>query len=262
MQLEHEFHVQAPPQRVWSVLTDLERVATCMPGARLEGRQGEDYTGRVKVKIGAVVAEFQGVARFVEYDEAAQAFSVRAEGRDVRGQSSASATVRAAVAAQGQGAQVSVTTSLDTAGKIAQFGRAIMNEVSEALLKEFVARLSQLLEQEGPASAGPAPAEAASGTAAGTAAGPGPEPAPAKAATARDEQDEVLDLGAVGGAALVRRFAPVGAAVLAAALTGFVVGRATRRRTGTARAPQQAAPGVLLVRESGPGVLFGQWQDQ
>ena len=144
MELTHAFTVRAPVDRAWEVLTDLERIAPCMPGAQLQGVEGDDHRGVVKVKVGPMTATYTGVARFVERDAAGRRAVVRAEGRDVRGQGNANATITARLApdgADGAATHVELVTDLAITGKVAQFGRGVLAEVSAKLLDQFVAAL-------------------------------------------------------------------------------------------------------------------------
>lgn len=142
MELTNEFRVAIPIEEAWAVLTDVERVAPCMPGAELREVEGEEYHGIVKVKVGPVSAEYQGAARFVEKDDSGHRAVLRAEGRETRGQGNANATVTAELQAEGDHlTRVSVVTDLVLSGKAAQFGRGVMADVSAKLINQFVACL-------------------------------------------------------------------------------------------------------------------------
>src|ERR1700759_2934431 len=95
MQLKNDFHVSVPIDAAWAVLTDLERIAPCMPGAELQEVEGDEYRGVVKVKVGPISAQYKGTARFVEKDDTQHRAVLLAEGRDTRGQGNASAPVTA-----------------------------------------------------------------------------------------------------------------------------------------------------------------------
>lgn len=138
MELTNEFDVEVPVEQAWAVLTDLERIAPCMPGAQLTEVEGEEYRGTVKVKVGPITAQYKGVAKFAEKDDAAHRAVIDAQGRDTRGQGNANATITASLAAAGEGTRVSITTDLKLTGKVAQFGRGAIQDVSGALLGQFV----------------------------------------------------------------------------------------------------------------------------
>src|SRR5881409_859810 len=125
MELTNEFRVGVPPAHAWAVLTDVERIAPCMPGAQLQEVEGEEYRGVVKVKVGPVTAQYKGKATFVERDEAGYKAVLKAEGRDTRGQGNASAIITAQLAQEGDGTQVKVITDLTITGRAAQFGRGV-----------------------------------------------------------------------------------------------------------------------------------------
>src|SRR5947209_6742426 len=141
MELTNEFRVAAPVEQAWAVLTDVERIAPCLPGAQLQEVEGDEYRGVVKVKVGPITAQYKGAASFVERDEANLRAVLRAEGRDTRGQGNASATITATLTPDGDGTRVSVVTDLTVTGKVAQFGRGVMADVSAKLLGQFVQSL-------------------------------------------------------------------------------------------------------------------------
>ena len=141
MELANEFTVDVGVDEAWRVLTDLQRIAPCMPGATLEAVDGDDHKGVVKVKVGPVTAQYRGIARFVERDEEAHRAVVRAEGRESRGQGSASATITATLEPAGDATHVSVVTELSISGRAAQFGRGVLADVSNKLLGQFVESL-------------------------------------------------------------------------------------------------------------------------
>jgi uncharacterized protein len=190
MELAHEFTVNTPIDRAWAVLTDVERIAPCMPGAELTEVDGDTYHGLVKVKVGPITAQYKGTASFVEKDGAAHRAVLKAAGRDARGQGNASATVTAVMTEQGDGTRVAITTNMTVSGRVAQFGRGVMADVTAKLLQQFVDNLeADVLApagKGGPASTGDAAGAAGAGPAAGAAgaagAGPGPDAAGASGA--------------------------------------------------------------------------------
>src|SRR4051812_48860373 len=141
MELTNDFRVGVPPATAWAVLTDVERIAPCMPGAQLQEVEGDEYRGVVKVKVGPITAQYKGAATFVERDEANRKAVLRAEGRETRGQGNANATITATLEPDGDGTKVVVVTDLTVTGKVAQFGRGVMADVSAKLLDQFVASL-------------------------------------------------------------------------------------------------------------------------
>ena len=152
MDLSNEFTVPVPVGRAWDVLTDVELIAPCLPGAQLQDVEGEEYRGVVKVKVGPITAQYKGAAVFQERDVENRRVVLRAEGRETRGQGSASAVITATMTEAGDGDGVSTHVTLDSdvtiKGKVAQFGRGVIAEVSAKLLTEFVECLEGKLAEE------------------------------------------------------------------------------------------------------------------
>ena len=138
MELTNEFHVAVPLERAWAVLTDVELIAPCLPGAQLEEIEGNEYRGGVKIKVGPITAQYKGKATFLEKDDVNHKAVLRAEGRDTKGQGNASATITATLIASGTGTDVKVSTDLTITGKVAQFGRGVLADVSAKILGQFV----------------------------------------------------------------------------------------------------------------------------
>ena len=179
MQLEHSFTVPVGIDDAWKVLLDIERIAPCMPGAALETIDGDNFTGTVKVKLGPIGLTYKGKASFVEKDEATHRATINAQGRDARGNGTASAKVTATLTDQGGDTKVDVVTDLDITGKPAQFGRGVMVDVGNKLIGQFADCLAGKLS-----GGGDAPAEPATAPAAPAKAAPAKKTAPAKATKA------------------------------------------------------------------------------
>ena len=145
MQLENSFTVPVPVDEAWRVLLDIERIAPCMPGAAVDSVNGDDFTGRVKVKLGPINLTYQGKASFVEKDEAAHRAVIDARGKDQRGNGTAAATITAQLAAEGSITRVDVLTDLNITGRPAQFGRGVMTDVGNKLLGQFADKLAAQL---------------------------------------------------------------------------------------------------------------------
>jgi carbon monoxide dehydrogenase subunit G len=143
MELNNEFRVPVPIEEAWAVLTDVERIAPCMPGCQLQEIDGDEFRGTIKVKVGPITAQYKGKARFLEQDTATWRAVLKAEGRDSRGQGSANATVTAVLTPDDPGTLVRVTTDLTITGKVAQFGRGVLADVSGKLIDQFVISLEQ-----------------------------------------------------------------------------------------------------------------------
>lgn len=143
MEIEDSFRVELPVEQTWNVLLDIERIAPCLPGAQLQEIAGEEYRGVVKVKVGPITAQYKGSAHFVERDDTTHTAVIVGTGRDTRGQGNASATITMTLAADGEGTLVRVATDLSITGKVAQFGRGVMADVSAKLLAQFVENLER-----------------------------------------------------------------------------------------------------------------------
>ena len=218
MELSNEFEVSVGIDEAWTILTDLERIAPCLPGAQLDEVEGDEYRGRVKVKVGPITAQYKGTARIVERDDAAHTALVEATGRDTRGQGNATATIRAELSATSDTiTHVSLVTDLAVTGKVAQFGRGAMGDVSAKLLGQFVENLEATVLGAGDPTP-PAELEAETETAV-----TGAEP---EAVAPPSVEVEPIDLMATAGSPLLKRALPlVGVSLLA-----FIVVRFVRRR--------------------------------
>ena len=146
MDLRHEFTVAVPIADAWRILTDLERIAPCLPGAQLTEVEGETYRGHVGVKVGPVVAQFKGQASFIERNDATYTAALKGEGRDTGGKGNASAIITASLTSESAtSTRCNVHTDLTISGKVAQFGRGALADVSDKLLAQFVANRNTLI---------------------------------------------------------------------------------------------------------------------
>jgi uncharacterized protein len=225
MKLENEFTVPAPLEQAWQVLLDVERVAPCLPGAAIEGTDGDAHKGTMTIKIGPIKTQYSGTVRIEEADESARRAVMRAQARDSRGQGTAAATITSTMEEVEDGTRVHVETDLRVTGPAAQFGRGVMQDVSAKLMGRFADCLAE--EMAG---------AAATGVASGGADSARPEPPPGPAgdsaeAAARAPEprrtEDVLDLGAASRGALLKRVGPV-----AAGLVLLIVLLGIRRRRG------------------------------
>jgi uncharacterized protein len=148
MKIANEFTVSAPIQQAWDVLSDLEQVVPLMPGAALVGRDGDDYLGTVKVKVGPVTSEFTGKVHFVERSRDQHRAVIDGKGKEARGTGNAAATVTTQLHEAGERTRVTVDTDLKIVGKLAQFGSGMLQQVSEKLLSQFVDSLEAKLAAE------------------------------------------------------------------------------------------------------------------
>ncbi|HSJ21987.1 MAG TPA: SRPBCC family protein [Nocardioidaceae bacterium] len=208
MELTHRFTVPAPIEDAWAAFADLEMVAGCFPGAALTTVEGDEFKGTVKVKLGPVALQYAGAGTFLERDDTAHRFVMEAQGKDKRGNGTAGATVTAVLTSAGpESTDAEVVTDLTITGKPAQFGRGVIQDVSDKLLGQFIDCLETKLRGEEEAAPEAATAAPEAATAAPEAAPPAPEATPAGVAGAPPTQapapppppraePEALDLGA------------------------------------------------------------------
>ena len=251
MDLTNEFRVAVPVERAWEVLTDVERIAPCMPGAQLQEIEGDEYRGIVKVKVGPITAQYKGAARFVEQDEAGHRTVLRAEGRETRGQGNANATITAQLEPDGDGTKISVMTDLTITGRVAQFGRGVLADVSTKLLGQFADCLEKklLAGEESGAAAGGDGGEAGG---AGGGAGGGGASAPS-ASTAGDPRDIASE-----GAAATLQDVPQGASWPGQAASSGPTAKTAEAATASsgdadrARANGTSGPSIRVVDSAEP----------
>lgn len=220
MEIESSFQVQAPADRVYAFLLDVNRVVACVPGAQLaEVVDPDTFKGRVRIKVGPVTVSYQGTARITERDAQERSATLSAEGRETTGSGSARATTRMSVQAEGSTSTVRFVTDLSVVGRVAQFGRGIMEDVSRHLVAQMGECIRSRLEDEttGEVSGRPVPA---------------PVTAPGSAGTGRERR-------AASGA---RRSASEGAAPRRASSPTTRAGAAPRTaKRGARKAPASAA---------------------
>ena len=158
--LLNEFTVIRPIEETWKVLTDIERIAPCMPGATLEEVDGDVFRGTVKVKLGAISTAFKGQANFIERDDTNHRAVLKAEGRDTTGKGNAAAEILAHLEeVDPSTTKVVVETDLHITGKVAQFGRGIMGDVSKKLINQFATNLNTMLDKQPEPAGAPATAD-------------------------------------------------------------------------------------------------------
>jgi carbon monoxide dehydrogenase subunit G len=225
MKIDNQFSVNVPIDEAWSALTDLERIAPCMPGAQLTGRDGDAYLGTVKVKVGPVISEFAGTASFIEKDDATYHAIIDAKGRDSRGSGNASATITAHLQSESPTrTTVVVETDMKISGKLAQFGSGMIAEVSSKLLGQFADSLEQLLLAAPPE----APASQSDLAAAGAETDGDAPPTTAVAAPAAfrpTAAPQPVDLTHLAGGAVAKRLLPVLAGVVVIGVIIYVIVR-------------------------------------
>ena len=260
MDLNHSFTVPASVADTWQTFEDIESVAGCFPGATVTEVDGNDFKGTCKVKLGPIALVYAGSGTFLEKDEAARRFVIEAKGKDKRGNGTAGATVTATFAEEApESTRVDVATDLAITGKPAQFGRGVIEDISNKLLQQFVTCLQDKVgaapepapasAEEAPAAAGATEAALASGGDEAAGAGPvtgsapqpgttepptppaPPRPAPAAAGASAGSSsssrpsDDALDLGATVLPILAKTYGPRIVIALVALVIGYLLGR-------------------------------------
>ncbi|GAA4391577.1 SRPBCC family protein [Ornithinibacter aureus] len=268
MELTHDFTVPAPIDTTWATFMDLHKVGSCFPGAVVTDASDDGFAGTVKVKLGPIALQYAGAGTFLERDDEGYRAVIEAKGKDKRGNGTAGATVTIQLAPSGEGTRVDVTTDLSVTGKPAQFGRGVMQDVSDKLLGQFVACIEQQFAvadepepppvpqpEGGTPDAGPSAPSAAAGEAGsagggtasrsgavgqsvgtaspGTTGGLAPAASrPAGGSTPRlapvPQADDSIDLGATVLPVLLKTYAPHAVAGLIGVLIGWLI---ARRRT-------------------------------
>ena len=147
MELSNEIDVNVPIQEVWKAFNTPEKIAPCLPGAELQEVDGDNFNGLVKIKVGPITAQYKGTATYLDKDESSQKVVIKGDGRDTRGAGNASATITAILTeVSSNTTNVNVHTELTITGKVAQFGRGAISDVSGKLMTQFAKNLEQLLE--------------------------------------------------------------------------------------------------------------------
>ena len=237
MRFEHEFTVPVPIEQAWAVLLDVERVAPCLPGASLDIFEGDEFTGRMKVKVGPITVTYRGSATFEDVDKDAHTLTLRASGKEARGSGTAAATVKARLTPGDGSTAVAVETTFNVTGRPAQFGRGVMAEVGSKLIDRFAVNLAELLAEPVPE---PPKDEAPKDETLKDealkdepdrhlAAVPEPEVRPSGTTrTSLTPDEEALNLLEIAGRPLLKRVAPVLGGLAALLLLGWLIRRLTR----------------------------------
>jgi carbon monoxide dehydrogenase subunit G len=253
VELQHQFTVPAPVGTTWDTFMDLAGVASCFPGATVTSVEGDRFEGTCKVKLGPIALLYAGSGTFVSRDDAAHRAVIEATGKDKRGNGTAGATVTIALTETSESStEVEVSTDLNVTGKPAQFGRGVMQDVSDKLLQQFVGCLEQRFvapveepvptEVAEPAPAtessngsGPAGVDAAVGSEAAPPVAPAATPPPrsnvdkpAFVSASAGAGDDAIDLGATVLPVLLKSYAPHLAAAVVGLVVGILIGRRLR----------------------------------
>jgi carbon monoxide dehydrogenase subunit G len=232
MRFQNEIEVAAPPDELFAFVSDVERVAPCLPGAAIEGREGDEYQGSMKVKVGPITGTYKGKMRFVERDEQARRAVMSARAAEVNGQGDAEATITTQIEDAGEGSsRIRMDTDLQIRGRVAQFGRGAMEKISQRMFDEFARNLEQ--EMTGGRAAGsepPAPEAAAEESKATQEAEARPAPKrPASPAPAGGDGEPLDAMGMFVSPVLQKALPVLGPALLGFGY-GYLVGRLRERR--------------------------------
>ncbi|MEV0264768.1 SRPBCC family protein [Streptomyces sp. NPDC050617] len=244
MQLNHTVPVKAAPDEVFALVNDVERVASCMPGAALDGRDGDAWQGKVRVKVGPITAAYAGTVRFLESDAEARRLRVQARGADTHGSGDAEALVALAVTEAPEGARLELTTDLVIRGKIAQFGKGAVATVSGKILEQFAQNLGTLLDQDRAAGGAAAPAPAAP-AAVGTAGAVESAETAGSAGAALPRQPAFAGQGELNGVSMIvgpalAKYGPPAAAFAFGLFEGWLLGRVLTREKHCCHAARSA----------------------
>ncbi|MFD4527352.1 SRPBCC family protein [Streptomyces sp. NPDC058470] len=219
MQLTNTVPVKASPDEVFALMNDVERVASCMPGAALDGQDGDVWQGRVKIKVGPISAAYAGTVRFLEVDAERRRLRVHARGADTHGNGDAEAEVALDVVAAPEGALLQLSTDLVIRGKIAQFGKGAIAAVSDRILQQFAQNLGSLLDADRAGGAAASPHVGANSPRVGVTSAPASQAALA-------EESELDGLALLLGPAAAK-YGLVAGAFAVGLFEGWLLGRLT-----------------------------------
>ncbi len=241
MKMENEFTVEAPVEQAWETLLDLERITPCLPGAALEEESDDEYKGTMTIRLGPVTQKYNGTVSFEETDEESRRAVLKADGKDARGQGTASATITSTLSEEDGGTKVRVETDMHLTGRAAQFGRGVQQEVATKLINQFAECLEKEIMGENTREEPEQPQEAeetepAEETEAAVSAnGSGAEDAdeeeekPKRRVIQQDHDVEPLDLGEASREAVIKRVVPLAAGIGALVVVLWLLRRRRRR---------------------------------
>jgi uncharacterized protein len=234
MRFENEIEVAQPPKELFAFLTDVERVAPCLPGASIDGRDGDDYTGSMKVKVGPITGTYKGKMRFLEQDEDALRAVMSARAAEVNGQGDAEAKITTQIEPAGdESSRIRMETDLQMRGRVAQFGRGAMERISQRMFDEFARNLEREMAGGGAAAdgGGAAEPEGESQSEPDATAGDAPEPPTERPRTAaappaqRAGGGEALDAMSLFVTPALKKVLPVLGPALIGLGYGYLLGR-------------------------------------
>jgi uncharacterized protein len=233
--MENEFTVEAPVEQAWETLLDLERITPCLPGAALEEESGDEYKGTMTIRLGPVTQKYNGTVSFEETDEESRRAVLKADGKDARGQGTASATITSTLSEEDGGTKVRVETDMHLTGRAAQFGRGVQQEVATKLINQFAECLEKEIMGENIREEPEQPEPAEETEEAVSANGSGAEDAgeeeekPKRRVIEQDHDVEPLDLGEASREAVIKRVVPLAAGIGALLVVLWLLRRRRRR---------------------------------
>jgi carbon monoxide dehydrogenase subunit G len=221
VKMENEFTVEASVEQAWETLLDLERITPCLPGAALQEESGDEYKGTMTIRLGPVTQKYNGTVSFEETDEESRRAVLKADGKDARGQGTASATITSTLSEQDGDVHVLVETDMHLTGRAAQFGRGVQQEVATKLINQFAECLEKEImgentreEPEQPAEPDDAAEEeAVSANGSGAEESGEEEEKPKRRVIQQDHDVEPLDLGEASRDAVMKRVVPLAVGV-------------------------------------------------
>ena len=237
MKMENEFTVEAPLEQAWEILLDLERITPCLPGAALEEESGDEYKGTMTIRLGPVTQKYNGTVSFEKTDEESHRAVLKADGKDARGQGTASATITSTLTEEDDGTKVHVETDMHLTGRAAQFGRGVQQEVATKLINQFAECLEKEIMGENTREEPEQPEKAAeqeeveeqeaAASANGSAekARDEEEEKPKRRVIEQDHDVEPLDLGEASRDAVLKRVVPLAAGLGALLVVIWLVRR-------------------------------------
>ena len=229
MRFENEIEVAQSPKDLFAFLTDVERVAPCLPGASIDGREGDDYTGSMKVKVGPITGTYKGKMRFLEQDEDALRAVMSARAAEINGQGDAEARITTQIEQAGdESSRIRMETDLQMRGRVAQFGRGAMEKISQRMFDEFARNLEREMSGAGDAAASESAASEASdgdAPAPDKARQPAPRAEPAPSGGAGAGEGQALDAMSLFVTPAVKRALPVVGSALIGLGYGYLLGR-------------------------------------
>jgi uncharacterized protein len=225
VKMENEFTVEAPVEQAWETLLDLERITPCLPGAALEEESGDEYKGTMTIRLGPVTQKYKGTVSFEETDEESRRAVLKADGKDARGQGTASATITSTLTEEDDGTKVHVETDMHLTGRAAQFGRGVQKEVATKLINQFAECLEKEIMGENTREEPEQPEPTEEPEEAVSANGSAEEDKPKRRVIQQDHDVEPLDLGEASREAVLKRVIPLAAGLGALLVVIWLVRR-------------------------------------